>query len=345
MIGRNGQENQVDRQEPVSEARVSVSRSNSGKVAVIGFGEAGGALAAGWRGASAGLARREIAAFDVKTDAADPAVRDGKWGDYRSVGVSGAADAQEALAGAAIVFSTVTADQALAAAKSAAPHLAAAAFYFDCNSCAPGTKRAAAEVIDAAGGRYVDLAVMAPVHPALHKTAMLMSGPHTAAAAEALSTLEMSPTIVAGGVGRASSIKMLRSVMVKGLEALVAECVLAGRRAGVDDIVLESLKKTFPGFDWKARSAYMLERAMTHGIRRAAEMREVARTVAELGLPDPMSRATVEWEQAIGDLGLKAGEIGKGDYRRLADAILAALADRNEEEDRSMVAEELTHGR
>lgn len=317
--------------------------SNTGKVALIGFGEAGQALLAGWR-TSALAARRPVAAFDIKTESPDEAVRAAKRQDYARTGVEGAATPGEALAGATVVFSTVTADQALAAARSAAAHMPPRAFYFDCNSCAPGTKREAARLIDAAGGRYVDLAVMAPVHPALHKTPMLMSGPHAEAAAEALAGLEMSAGRIAGEVGRASSIKMIRSVMMKGLEALVAECVLAGRRAGVADIVLESLDKTYPGFDWKRRSAYMLERAMTHGVRRAAEMREVARTVSDLGLSNVMSRGAVEWQQAIGDLRLDARAIGAG-YDVLADALLAALGlDAAESEKETMAAEELTHG-
>ena len=112
---------------------------------------------------------------------------------------------------------------------------------------------------------------------------------------------------------------------MKGLEALVCECVLAGRKAGVIDTVLDSLDDTYPGFDWRKRSAYMLERVMTHGVRRAAEMREAALTVDLLGLKGEMSRACVGWQQAIGELGLRANESEIADYRVLADRILTAL--------------------
>ena len=121
------------------------------------------------------------------------------------------------------------------------------------------------------------------------------------------------------------SVKMIRSIMMKGLEALVCECVLAGRKAGIIEAVLDSLDDTYPGFDWRKRSAYMLERVMTHGVRRAAEMREVALTVDLLGLKGEMSRASVSWEQTIGELGLRATETELADYRMLADRILAAL--------------------
>jgi hypothetical protein len=128
-----------------------------------------------------------------------------------------------------------------------------------------------------------------------------------------------------GPVGAASAVKMIRSIMMKGLEALVCECVLAGRKAGVIETVLNSLDDTYPGFDWKKRSAYMLERVMTHGVRRAAEMREVALTVDLLGLKGEMSRASVGWQQAIGEFGLRADATEAEDYGLLADRILAAL--------------------
>ena len=90
-----------------------------------------------------------------------------------------------------------------------------------------------------AGGRYIDTAVMAPVHPKLHKTPLLLSGPDAEEALAVTRALDMAANAVPGGVGAASSNKMIRSVMMKGLEALVLECVLAGRKAGVDEAVLE----------------------------------------------------------------------------------------------------------
>ena len=125
----------------------------------------------------------------------------------------------------------------------------------------------------------------------------------------------MSAAIHDGPVGSSSAIKMIRSIMMKGLEALVCECVLAGRKAGVIETVLDSLDDTYPGFDWRKRSAYMLERVMTHGVRRAAEMREVALTVDLLGLDGAMSRASVGWQQTVGDLGLGSSADEAADYR------------------------------
>jgi 3-hydroxyisobutyrate dehydrogenase-like beta-hydroxyacid dehydrogenase len=167
--------------------------------------------------------------------------------------------------------------------------------------------------------------VMAPVHPRLHRTPLLISGPHAERAAAALAALGMSAKVHDGPVGAASSVKMIRSIMMKGLEALVCECVLAGRKAGVIETVLDSLDDTYPGFDWKTKSAYMLERVMTHGLRRAAEMREVALTVDLLGLKGEMSRACVVWQRRIGELGLRVEAAEADDYGAFADRILAKL--------------------
>ena len=299
------------------------SAITAGSIAFIGFGEAARAFLDGWRTVPGFAAR--VAAYDIKTDSPDPEVRAAKRADYFAASVIGASNAPEAVSGAEAVFCVVTADQAHEAALAALPGLAKGVLFFDCDSCAPQTKVRTAEKVDAAGGRYVDVAVMAPVHPRLHRTPLLISGPHAEAAAPALAALAMSAGIQAGPVGAASAVKMIRSIMMKGLEALVCECVLAGRKAGVIETVLDSLDDTYPGFDWKTRSAYMLERVTTHGLRRAAEMREVALTVELLGLEGSMSRATVGWQQRIGDLALRAGADEGADYRLLADRILARL--------------------
>ena len=295
----------------------------TGRIAFLGFGEAARAFLEGWR-SEPGFGAR-VAAYDIKTNSPDPIVASAKRADYAAANVTGAASAPEAVANADAVFSVVTADQAHEAAVAALPGLAVGAFFFDCDSCAPQTKVRTAEAVEAAGGRYVDVAVMAPVHPRLHRTPLLISGPHALAAAPALAALGMTAPIHDGPVGSASSVKMIRSIMVKGIEALVCECVLAGTKAGVIDEVLASLDDTYPGFDWRKRSAYMLERVMTHGVRRAAEMREVALTVDGFGLDGAMSRASVAWQQTVGDLGLKTTPEEARDYRLLAESILSAL--------------------
>lgn len=261
------------------------------RIALIGFGEAGAAFAqaADW------LA--QATAYDRKTD--DAATRAAKQRDYAAAGIRGAETSGQALDGATAIFSLVTADQALACAQAAMPM--AGALWFDCNSVAPETKRAAAAAIAAAGGRYVDVAVMAPVQPAGRSVPLLLSGPHAEAGAAVLAKLGFAKArVVSGPVGAASSIKMIRSVMVKGLEALSAECVLAAEAAGVRDEVIASLDASWREEGWATRFDYNLDRMLVHGLRRAAEMEEVVKTLETLGTGAAMSRGTAARQRALG---------------------------------------------
>ncbi len=283
-------------------------------IVFFGFGEAGQAFAAGLRPLSLALA-----AHDLKLDGEGP---DGPCHQaLAALGVT--ACALSDLTCARVVICLVTADQALVAAQAAAPHLLPESLWFDGNSCSPGTKRQAAAVIEGAGGRYVDLALMAPVHPRLHRTPMLASGPHAAMGGQVLARLGMAADVTGPEVGQASSIKMLRSVIIKGLEALMAESFLAARTAGVDAAVIASLQASDPGIDWAHRGAYNLERMLVHGARRAAEMHEVAATLRELGLPDRMAQATAAWQAELAALAVAPGP---DDLGTRADLILTARA-------------------
>ncbi len=266
------------------------------RIALIGFGEAAQAFAAaaGWADAAA--------AFDIKTDAAETRVA--KRADYARHGVTGYGSADAALAEAPAALSLVTADAALAAARDYARHLPADALWFDMNSVSPETKRAAETVVTAAGGRYVDVAVMAPVHPKRTSAPLLLSGPHAEAGAAMLQNLGFRDVRCVGArVGDASAIKMIRSVMVKGIEALTAECVMAAHRAGVVDEVLSSL-----GTDWPQKADYNLERMLAHGLRRAAEMEESARTLESLGVAPLMTLGTISRQRTLGTLGIAPPE-------------------------------------
>ena len=288
----------------------------SDRIAFVGFGEAAMAFRTGWgAGAPSG-----VRAFDIKSlaEATAPAMKDR----YAAHGVAGAESLAEALRGATVAFSLVTADQALVAARQAVEVFPKGLVWLDCNSCAPDTKRAAAEAIEGAGGAYVDVAVMAPVRPKKHHVPLLVSGPHAERAEAILKALDMRPKVVGGGIGGASTVKMLRSVMIKGLEALTAECFLAARKAGVGKAVIASLQASDPDIDWMKRGAYNLERMMVHGTRRAAEMAEVVATFEALGLPARMAHATENWQAAIGAMGLERGE---DDLGARADRVLGQL--------------------
>ena len=256
--------------------------STARRVTLIGFGEAGEAFAraAGWQG--------ETRAWDLL-----PKRREA----MAAAAVESGADAAATLADRAFVISLVTADQALAAARDYAPLLTDGALWCDMNSVAPETKREAAAVIEAAGGRYVDVAVMAPVEKGL-AVPLLLSGPHAIAAQPLLASLGFSNIRVVGEeVGRASAIKMIRSVMVKGLEALSSECAAAAEAAGVFDEVMASLDASEKAAPWADKVAYNRERMARHGRRRAAEMEESARTLQGLGVEPVMTRGTVRLQR------------------------------------------------
>jgi len=271
--------------------------------AFIGFGEAGMAFAAA---AARG--------YDRRND-------DAKRQDFARCGVRACGTAAEALSGASAALSLVTADQALSAALDDAPYLGPGTLWLDMNSVAPDTKRAARDAVEAAGGRYADVAVMSPVYPARLAVPLLISGPHAQAGADALAASGFTNVrIVAGPVGAASSIKMIRSVMIKGIEALSAECALAAHAAGVEGEVIASLDASWPGADWGKRFDYNLDRMLVHGCRRSDEMREVARTVSALGPSPTMSEGAASWQRALGELGIDppAGLSAKVDAIRSA---------------------------
>lgn len=264
---------------------------------LIGFGEAGRTFA------TAG-AWSDARVYDRLTDSVD--TRSAKRADYAAAGIAGCDSLAVAVRGPSIILSLVTADQALAVASAAAATIAPGTLYCDMNSVAPDIKRAAAGLIDAAGGHYVDVAVMAPVDPARLSVPLLLSGAHAGTAGEVLAALGFAKISVVGDeIGRASSIKMIRSVMVKGIEALTAECMLAAQAAGVSAEVLASLDASEKAKPWAERADYNLDRMMVHGVRRAAEMEEVVKTLDGLGTGSAMTRGTVERQQAIGKLGLK----------------------------------------
>ncbi len=247
---------------------------SGGHLALIGGGEAGSAFAsaAAWRA-------RIWDVLPARANSGSPA---------------------EALAGASLVLCLVTADQALAAARDYARYCAPGALWCDMNSVAPQTKRAAAAVIAAAGGRYVDVAVLAPVHPAGLAVPLLLAGPAAGEAEVALRAIGFGNVGVVGDdIGRASAIKMIRSVMVKGIEALTAEMMLAAAAVGVADEVLASLDASEKALPWPQRAAYNIERMVSHGARRSAEMAEAARTLEALGVDPMMTRGTVARQAAM----------------------------------------------
>ena len=288
------------------------------RLAFIGFGEVGSLFA---RDLLA-VGHAEITAFDPAF--ADPSSRPSR--NLRERAVTRAASAGEAALGAELVFCCVTAGSALDAARAAAPGLARGAFFLDVNSVSPGTKREAAAIVQQAGGRYVEAAVMTSVPPHGIRAPMLLGGPQAEAFMPLAEALGLRAQVFSAELGRASAVKMCRSIMVKGLEALVTECMLASRRYGVEQEVLASLADTLPHKDWPGLARYTMSRALIHGKRRAEEVREVVRTIEEAGLGAMQSPATAlrqDWAAEVGR-GLPPDVLGGGDLLTLLDAVLAA---------------------
>jgi 3-hydroxyisobutyrate dehydrogenase-like beta-hydroxyacid dehydrogenase len=288
------------------------------RIALIGYGEVGGifaqALAA--RGV-ASLAAFDILLPDVQASAAmrDRAARDG---------VALAPDAHAAVSAADLVICAVTASNTLAAARSVTGALRRGAYYLDINSASPRTKADCGAVIAGSGGRYVESAVMTSVPPYGIKVPMLLGGPDAAALAPSLAGLGFAVKVASEELGVASAIKMCRSVIVKGMEAIVIESFVTARRYGVENEVLASLAETFPGMDWERNGDYFMSRVIQHGKRRAEEMREAAATVREAGLEPFMASAIADRQQWVADLAKSATFAGAAKdepWRAQADRI------------------------
>lgn len=300
-----------------------MTRRNTPRVSFIGFGEAGQAIASGLR--ESGLER--IAAWDILfPEPAGERLR--AAGD--KIGVRLANSAADAVAETDMIISAVTAASSLEAARSVAPHLTGSPYYLDINSVSPGRKRETAKLLGESA-RYVDVAVIAPIHPARHRTPLLISGPHAQEISPLLRELEMQLSVVGPDTGDAAAIKMIRSVMIKGIEALTLECFLAATRAGVLDEVTASLKNNYPTLDWTKIADYNLERMASHGERRAAEMEESAATLRELGLDPLMVDATVRRQREMGAIGKheKVRATLKQGRAAMLNAISTAAKDRH----------------
>jgi 3-hydroxyisobutyrate dehydrogenase-like beta-hydroxyacid dehydrogenase len=257
------------------------------RIALIGFGEVGQILSEDL--AKAGVT--DIAVWDLALASPDSAPSRA----LRHHAVRAATSGPDAVAGAELVISAVTADQDLAAARSVGPGLARGANFLDLNSCSPGQKLASAAAIEAAGGAYVESAVMSPIGPRRIASPMLLGGPHAADFLERARPLGFTGArVFSDKVGQAAATKLCRSVMIKGIEALLTESMLAARHYGVEQVVLDSLSDLLPLPDWNATAQYMISRSLEHGTRRAEEMREAARTVEEAHIQPLMSRAIAE---------------------------------------------------
>jgi 3-hydroxyisobutyrate dehydrogenase-like beta-hydroxyacid dehydrogenase len=289
------------------------------KIAMVGFGEAGSIL-----GAELAACGCEVVAYDILLDA--EASRAAMLDKARRARVRMAGSFDDAVRDADLVVSAVTAAASADVARNASKALRAGRFFLDINSCSPATKRSNAQTVQHSGADYVEAAVMAPVPPQRLKVPMLLGGARAAQLAPALVALGMNATAISDQIGVASAVKMCRSVIIKGIEALTVESMLAARRFGAEKEVLASLQGTFPQMGWQDKLPdYLVSRVAEHGRRRAAEMREVAHTLEDVGIEPTMALATAARQDWVIDAmeahGVKYPHGEPFSWRWLADAL------------------------
>jgi 3-hydroxyisobutyrate dehydrogenase-like beta-hydroxyacid dehydrogenase len=295
------------------------------RITLVGFGEVGTIF-----GRDLGRQGLAVSTYDILLDA--PASRPAMLERARTAAVVAHDTLADAVQDADLVISAVTATSARDVARDIVPCLHPGQVFLDVNSVSPETKRGNARLVEVSGADYVEAAVMAPVPPQRLAVPMLLGGRRAKEIAAALKALGMNATAVADEIGTASAIKMCRSIVIKGIEALVVESMFAARRFGAEQAVLASLDKTFPHMGWGAELPdYLVGRVAEHGRRRAAEMREVALTLQEVGIPPLMATATAARHDALvqqmADAGIAYPAGDPFSWRALADA-LAASSDR-----------------
>jgi 3-hydroxyisobutyrate dehydrogenase-like beta-hydroxyacid dehydrogenase len=286
------------------------------RIALIGFGEVGQSLAQAFLADGRG----DLAVWDTAFE--DPGSGPSRALDL--IPVREAPSAPDAVAGAELVISAVTAARDVEAAMAAASGLWPGAYFLDLNSASPNTKRASFHVIAWTEAHYVEGAVMSPINPKRLTVPMLLGG----AAAEGFVELARATGLTGAEVfstevGKAAAAKLCRSVVVKGLGALVTESMLAARHHGVEQVVLESLSDLLPLPHWRATAAYLISRSLEHGERRAEEMREAAQMIEDAALDPVMSRAIAARQDWAGQY----GSLRSDDLVAMLDAINRSRAE------------------
>lgn len=286
----------------------------------MGFGEAAPAIAEGLAEAGA----ENLYAFDIACEATP-----GRFA--RRAARSGTKMLQspaELAASCKLIFSLVTCTEAVTAATSIAGHLTPAHIYVDMNSASPEVKREVGGIVERGGAQFIEAAVMSVVPPLRHRVPVLLCGK---AAPELVSTLDpfgMNLEVLGERIGAASATKMFRSIMVKGMQSLFIECVLAARHFGAEKRVLDTVTASYPGIDWNEFANYLIGRSALHAGRQSHEMEEVSHTLESIGELPIMARATAERLRRFGELGFKEA-FGDSEPETYAE-VLELLASREQ---------------
>jgi len=243
------------------------------RLAVLGLGEAGAAVAADLVGAGVDVAGYDPAA--VRTPE----------------GVVRHEHPVSAVAGADLVLAVTPASGAAAAMESALEALPRGAIYADLSTSSPRLKRQLAETAAAAGVGFVDVALMAPVPGRGLRTPSLAAGPAADAFAATMRPLGMAVDVVGPEAGEATLRKLLRSVVVKGLAQLLIEALSAADAAGLVDETWDQLVAQLSSVD-EALVRRLVTGTPPHAQRRLEEMEATIGLLDELGVDSTMSKAT-----------------------------------------------------
>lgn len=241
------------------------------RVTIAGLGEVGTAYA------------RALMAQGLQPRLYHPAPREGARRQAAEYGLALHASAAEAFSDCDLVLNVAPGTQALAVAGAAAPHLkTAGALFADLSSGAPGDLRAAAELFDAAG--YVDVAIMGAVSIHGHRTPLLASGAFANALVERLVPLGFVVEVLPDSQpGDATALKLVRSVLTKGMDGVITECLLVAQALGLRQTLLANIGD----LDRSTLSeliAMFIRTHAPHAQRRLHEMEAVEATLQNLGI-------------------------------------------------------------
>jgi len=253
-------------------------------VTIIGFGEAGPVF--GKQLYNEGFS---VTAWDKRQD--DKSTSSEQIVKTQKLGITPGTSMSDAVSSADLVISTVTASQALIAAEQAFSGLKGGCQWLDLNSVSPSTKQAIHEVVSSKGVIFTKGA----------QVPILLCGSESKPLSNLLNAAGLNTRSVSSALGAASTTKLLRSILIKGMEALFAESMEAAGRVDMQDEVIASLQATYPGMDWGKVAGYQLSRATLHASRRASEMREAEKLVQQLGVTPIMSAAIAERQQSLSD--------------------------------------------
>lgn len=259
----------------------------SSRVGLLGYGEVGRIVA-------------HALATHAVVQVFDPA-----YPPTKTSGMSLLGSAGEAVTGADVVLAVTPGRNSIEAAQQAAPDLAPGALYVDLSTSDPAGKREVSQIVADAGSVMADGAIMAPITLRGFRTPVIASGAGADRFAQVASAWGMDVTSIDGSAGDAAARKLLRSVVVKGLSALVIESLRAAERAGVQEWFGEHLLETITEAD-DDFLIRLLTGAGNHSIRRQHEMQAAAAMLADLGVDPTMTRATSDVLATVDGQGVPA---------------------------------------